>query len=74
MGAILKGFQVKSGLFWSLWPCYFSHHSRVVFCFAVVSCPGSVEVSLEDAVELFIAADLYTLDRLKVYVRNTPLW
>lgn len=26
----------------------------------------SVEVSLEDAVELFIAADLYTLDRLKV--------
>ncbi|CAN0281032.1 unnamed protein product, partial [Laminaria digitata] len=25
----------------------------------------SVEVSLEDAVELFIAADLYTLDRLK---------
>ncbi|CAN0167678.1 unnamed protein product, partial [Hapterophycus canaliculatus] len=25
----------------------------------------SVDVSLEDAVELFIAADLYTLDRLK---------
>lgn len=32
---------------------------------------GRVDVALEDAVELFIAADLYTLDRLKVRERWT---
>lgn len=36
--------------------------------FGLVAC--SVDVSLEDAVELFIAADLYTLDRLKVRVQH----
>lgn len=39
-----------------------------MFRVAILITGRSVEVSLEDAVELFIAADLYTLDRLKVII------
>lgn len=57
----------SAGLFkLSLLPCVYFWSYSICFFASAVCFWCSVDVSLEDAVELFIAADLYTLDRLKV--------